>query len=138
VVDRNGTPLAVCLSAANRHDSMLFEELIDAIPPIRRPRGRPRKRPAKLHADKAYDNRRCRQALTRRHIKVRIARRGIESSVRLGRYRWVVERSFAWLDQFRRLTIRYERTDDLHLAFLDLGCARICFNVLQRTFCEAF
>ena len=45
------------LSAANVHDSMVFEELIDAIKPIKRPgRGRPRRRPKKLHADKAYDD----------------------------------------------------------------------------------
>ena len=42
-------------SAANTHDSMVFEELVDAIEPSKRPRGRPRKRPKKLHADKAYD-----------------------------------------------------------------------------------
>jgi hypothetical protein len=44
------------LSAANVHDSTVFEELIDGIEPIKRPRGRPRKRPKKLHADKAYDD----------------------------------------------------------------------------------
>jgi hypothetical protein len=38
------------LTAANTHDSMVFEELVDAIEPIKRPRGRPRKRPEKLHA----------------------------------------------------------------------------------------
>jgi hypothetical protein len=38
------------ISAANVHDSMVFEELIDGIEPIKRPRGRPRKRPKKLHA----------------------------------------------------------------------------------------
>jgi transposase len=51
VSDRRGIPLAVMLSAANIHDSMVFEELIDAVEPIKRPgRGRPRKRPEKLHA----------------------------------------------------------------------------------------
>jgi hypothetical protein len=40
------------LTAANVHDSMVFEELIDAIEPVKGPRGRPRKRPQKLHADK--------------------------------------------------------------------------------------
>ena len=73
----------------------------------------------------------CRRACRRRHIKARIARRGIESSQRLGRHRWVVERTLAWLNRFRRLTIRYERRDDIHEAFLALGCAVICFNQLQ-------
>ncbi len=49
------------LTAANVHDSKVFEELVDAVEPIKRPgRGRPRKRPEKLHADKAYDYPRCR------------------------------------------------------------------------------
>ena len=59
VSDRRGIPLCVMISAANVHDSMVFEELIDAIEPIKRPRGRPRKRPNKLHADKAYDDKKC-------------------------------------------------------------------------------
>lgn len=56
----------------------------------------------------------------------RIARRGIESSEHLGRYRWIVERTLAWLARFRRLTIRYERRADLHFAFTNLACALIC------------
>ena len=128
--DRGGIPLAVRLTGANRHDSMVFEELIDAVPMIRQPSGQRRKRPAKLHADKAYDIPRCRRFLHRRHIKVRIARRGIESSQRLGRHRWVIERTLAWLNRYRRLTIRYERRVDIHQAFLTLGCALICFNHL--------
>ena len=112
----------------------MFEELIDAIPAITRPRGRPRKRPDKLHADKAYDIPRCRRFLRRRGIRIRIARKGIESSETLGRHRWVVERTLAWLSQFRRLTIRYERRLDMHEAFLALGCSLICFKALQR-FC---
>ena len=132
--DRGGIPLAFLLTGANVHDSVPLEELLDAIPPVAGKRGRPRHRPDKLHADKAYDHRRCRQACRRRAITPRIARRGVESSQRLGRYRWVVERSFAWLNRFRRLTIRYERRDDIHYAFTALGCSLICLNALQRRF----
>ena len=63
----------------------------------------------KVHADKGYDFPRCRRFLSRRGIRVRIARRNVESSQRLGRHRWVVERSLAWLARYRKLTIRYER-----------------------------
>ena len=73
-----------------------------------------------------------RQALTRRHIKSRIARKGVESRDRLGRHRWVVERTLAWLNRYRRLTIRYERRVDIHQAFLSLGCALICWHALQQ------
>jgi hypothetical protein len=62
---------------------MVFEALIDAVPAIRCPSGQRRRRPAKLHADKAYDHPRCRRFLHRRHIRVRIARKGIDSSTRL-------------------------------------------------------
>jgi transposase len=130
VVDRGGVPLATLLTGANRHDSVVFDDLLDAIPPIKRPSGQRRKRPAKLHADKGYDYLRCRQALRRRHIQVRIARKGIDSSERLGRHRWVVERTLAWLNRFRRLTVRYERRADIHQAFLTLGCALICWTSL--------
>jgi transposase len=119
------------LTAANVHDSMVFEELLDAVEPIKRPRGRPRRRPEKLHADKAYDDNKCKGALRRRGIKSRIARKGIESSKRLGRHRWVVERTLAWLAKYRRLAIRYERGDDIHEAFLHLGCSLICLNYLS-------
>jgi len=116
VVDRNGVPLAVRHTAANVHDSKVFE------------------RPEKLHADKGYDFPRCRRALRERGIKARIARRGVDSSERLGRHRWVVERTLSWLNRYRRLRVRYERRADVHQAFLELGCALICWNHVQR-FC---
>ncbi len=132
--DRHGLPLASLLTGANRHDSVVFADLLDAIPPVRTPAGRRRKRPAKLHADKGYDYPRCRQALTKRHIKVRIARKGVDSSERLGRHRWVIERTLSWLNRYRRLTVRYERRAAIHQAFLILGCCLICFNALQKGF----
>jgi transposase len=128
VVDRRGIPLSAIRSAADVHDSKVLEEAVDAIEPIKRPRGRPRKRPEKLHADEAYDFPRCRKALSKRGITPRIARRGIETSEKLGRYRWVVERTLSWMNRFRRPKVRYERRDDIHQAFLDLGCALICWR----------
>jgi transposase len=115
VTDRRGILLAFILTGANVHDSIPFEDLLDAVPPVAGKRDRPRRRPDKLHADKAYDYRRCRRACLRRQIKPRIARRGIQTSQKLGHHRWVIERSFAWFNKFRRLTIRYERRLDIHL-----------------------
>ena len=133
LVDRQGLPLVILQSGANVHDSVMFEQVVDAVKPIKGTgRGRPRKRPEKLHADKAYDSNRCRDTLSERSIKVRIARKGIESSERLGRYRWVVERTISWLHRNRRLAVRHERRDDTHQAFLDLGCSLICWNQVQR------
>jgi transposase len=84
--------------------------------------------PAKLHADKAYDFVGCRAACRKRGITPRIARRGIESEERLGRYRWMVEWTLAWLARFRRLTVRYERRADMHLTLTTLACALVCWN----------
>lgn len=72
--------------------------------------------------------------MRRRGIKARIARRGKDTSERLGRHRWIVERTFAWLACYRRLCVRYERRADIHEAFLELGCALVCFNYLLRRF----
>ncbi|MGI4802906.1 MAG: IS5 family transposase [Janthinobacterium lividum] len=131
VVDRRSTSLGVTLSGANRHNSMMLAATLDAIPGVRRKgRGRPRRRPDRLHADKGYDHRRCRAECHARGIKPRISRRGIESSQRLGKHRWVIERTHAWMAQLRRLAIRYERCEDTHLAFLTLGC----FSQIKR-FC---
>lgn len=136
IVDRQGIPLAAPkLTAANEHDSQQLGPMLDAIRPIRRPRGRSRRRPAKLHADKAYDSRYSRIACRLRGIRPRIARRGIESSTRLGRFRWVVERTLAWLHRYRRLAIRYERRDDIHQAFLVLAAIMICWNFLRHSIC---
>ncbi len=135
MVEARGIPLAAVLSAANAHDSRVMLEAVDAIEPIRcQRRGRPRKRPEALHADKAYDSAPLRAELRKRGITPRIARKGVESSERLGRYRWVVERTGAWLNRYRRLKVRYERRDDIHQAFLELGCALICWNFLQQRF----
>lgn len=73
--------------------SKMFERCVDAIPTIAGLGGRPRKRPSKLQADKGYDYKRCRAHLRQRGIASRIARRGVESSERLGKHRWVVERT---------------------------------------------
>jgi hypothetical protein len=62
ITDRHGIPLAFLLTGAHVHDSVPFEELLDAVPPVAGKRGQPRRRPDKLHADKAYDHRRCRRA----------------------------------------------------------------------------
>jgi transposase len=110
----------------------MFEAVLDDIPPIRMPTGRRRCRPGKVHADKAYDHRRCRAYLRARGIRSRIARRGIESSTRLGRYRWTIERTGAWLGGFRRLRIRYERSSERFYALVLLACSIICFNALQQ------
>jgi IS5 family transposase len=123
--------LAESLTGANTHDTRELFPLLDAVPDVKQPHGRPRHRPGKLHADKAYSSRKNRRGLRRRGITARIARPGIESKQRLGRHRWVVERTNAWIHQQRRLRVRDERRDDVHFALLVLGCCLILFRSLQ-------
>jgi transposase len=133
VVDAHGIPLAARLTKSNVHDCQRFEELLDAIPALKqRGPGRPRRRPGKAHADKGYDFKKCREACRVRGIQHRIARRGIESKERLGRHRWVIERTFAWLNKQRRLMIRFDRWASHYVGFLHLGCVLICWNYLSR------
>ena len=127
-------PLAIALTGAHVHASKVFEVLIDSIAPVKGKSRRPRSRPEKLHADKAYDYPRCRRFLRRRGIQARIARRGVESGDRLGRHRWVVERTLAWLSRCRRLCVRYERRADIYEAFLLLCCSLICLSHLRHAF----
>jgi hypothetical protein len=60
-----------------------------------------------------------------------IARRGTRHGSGRGRYRWVVEQAIALLHWFRRLRIRWEIRDDIHGAFLTIGCAIICWRRLK-------
>lgn len=103
---------------------------MDEIPPVATPAGRRRTRPGKLHADKAYDSKANRAYLRRRGIVARIARRGVESSTRLGRHRWKIERSLSWLSCYRRLQVRWERDSGRFFAFVLLACALVCFKRL--------
>ena len=135
VTDARGTPLGLLLTGANRHDSPQMAPTLDAIPPLSTGRrGRPRHRPDKLHADKAYDARIRRQECRARGIVPRIARKGVESSEKLGRHRWVVERTHAWFNRFRRLPVRYERRHDIYEAFTTLAASLITLNQIRR-FC---
>src|SRR5512135_3233774 len=130
LTDATDLPLAVAVSAAPTHDSLALIPLVQAIPAIRSARGPRRRRPAKLHADTGYDDEHLRAWLRARGITPRIARRGVESSERLGRHRWVVERSLAWLTGYRRLTLRYERSARLLCTFLTLAATLTCYKKL--------
>jgi transposase len=122
----------VLISAANTPDAQLMLPLLDSVAPVRSRRGRPRQRPSKLHADKAYDQKALRAEVRRRGIAVRIARKGIESSQRLGQHRWIVEACLSWLMNNRRLVRRYERKAEHFQAFADLGCILICYRRLTK------
>ncbi|GLU47193.1 hypothetical protein Nans01_15440 [Nocardiopsis ansamitocini] len=91
-----------------------------------------RRRPVKLRADKAYFSADYLVRPRERGIIPRIARPGIESSERLGRHRWKIERTIDWLFGYRRLTVRYERKGSYLLAFLGLAAALTCCRKLPK------
>ena len=128
-----GIPLAWALTGGNRHDSTQLIPLVDRVPPVRGTVGRPRRRPDRVTGDRAYDYPSRRRELRQRGIKAEIARRQTEHGSGLGRYRWVVERTFAWLHKFKRLLVRYDRRHEIHQAFLALGCCLVCFRRLQNS-----
>ena len=78
----------MAISGANLHDSQALQPLVRAIPLIRSRRGRRRRKPGKLHGDKGYDYNHLRRWLRERGIVHRLARKGVQSSKRLGRHRW--------------------------------------------------
>lgn len=125
-MDAAGTPLAAGVAPANENDVEHLLPLVDSIPPLRGRPGAPRRRPDRVYADRGYDSRRLREELRARGIASSIARRRTAHGSGLGRVRWVVERTFAWLHGFRRLLVRFDRLARVHEAFLRLACALVC------------
>ena len=105
---------------------------MDAIPPIGGKRGTPLQVPKKLNADRAYDSDPHRQQLRERRITPQIARRRTPHGSGLGGVRYVVEQTVSLLHQFRRLRTRFDKRDDIHEAFMSLGCSVICWRRLNH------
>jgi transposase len=133
LVDATGIPLAVALTSGNRNDVTQLLPLLDALHtgPVAGKVGRPRQKPDLVLADRGYDHDKYRRLLWQRGIKPLIARRGAEHGSGLGRQRWVVERGFAHLHNFRRLRIRYERYPEVHTALLVFACSILCWRRLK-------
>lgn len=132
-MDATGIPLAWSLTGGNRNDVTQLIPLLEAVPAVAGVRGRPRCKPASLVADRGYDHGKYRRLLRERRIRPLIARRETEHGSGLGRVRWVVERTFAHLHNFKRLLVRFDRRAEIHEAFLALGCCLVCFRRLRSS-----
>ena len=132
LVDGNSTPLAWSLTGGNRHDVTQLIPLLERVPAVAGVVGRPRKRPDEVIGDRGYDYVKHRRLVRQRGIRPVIARRKSEHGSGLGVVRWVVERSFAHLHQFKRLLVRYERRAEMHEAMLAIGCCLICFRRYRK------
>ncbi|KPC62514.1 transposase [Streptomyces chattanoogensis] len=129
--DANGLPLRVGLSAAITHDSQALKPMLSHFHMGHESHAAGSKL-QRLHADKACDVPHLRKWLWGKRIGVRIARKGIDSSERLGRRRWVIERTMSCLTGYRRLNHRYERHLGNYLAFLGLAAALCCYKRLRN------
>jgi transposase len=134
VVDGEGVPLGKQLYSASPNEVRLAEETLASIRVTRRHRGgRPRQKPHRVIADRAYDSDPLRERLAARGIELVAPHRGNRTKPRtqdgraLRRYRrrWKVERTLAWLGNFRRLVVRYDRSATIYEAFFHIACLMI-------------
>jgi transposase len=138
VVDGQGVPLGSQLTSASPAEVRLAEPTLDAIALPRGGRGRPHKRPWRVIADRAYDSDPLRWRLLRRQIVLLVPHRKRRRKpplndgrcLRRYRKRWKVERTFAWLGNYRRLVVRYDRRLSMYRAFFHLACALITLRFL--------
>jgi transposase len=134
LVDGRGTPMALRITGANRHDSTQALALLDAIPPLRHGRGRPRRRPAAAYGDRGYGTPANHRGLRRRHVRDYLADPLEPHGSGLGKVRQVVERALCWVGQARRLKVRYEKLAAPHRALHYLQMARMCCRIIERDF----
>ena len=146
VTDGNGLPIGFLLESAQVAEVELAEPTLDTVrvPTPRGRRGRPRTRPKQLTADRGYDSGPFRRALRRRGIKACIPpkrrpktwrpKRGrpLNAPTAAYRERWRVERTFAWLGNYRRLLIRWERDVVVYQGFFTFVLMLVCVNALSK------
>lgn len=138
VVDGPGVPLGNLLDAASPAEVTLVEATLETIAVPRQGRGRPRQRPVRLIYDKACDSDPLRQRLAKRGIDLICPHRKnrtkppLQDGRKLRRYkrRWKVERTFAWLGNFRRLVVRWEHHITMYSAFFHVACLLITLKKL--------
>ena len=132
LVDGQGTPLGLHVDSASPSEVRLLVQTLETVR-VTRPhqRGRPRKRPERLIADKGYDSNAIREMLKNRGIKPVIPARSNNNVathqdgrvLRRYRRRWIVERTIGWLQNFRRLTTRWDRSARVYTALAHMACA---------------
>jgi transposase len=126
LTDAQGLPLVVTVTGANAADVTQLLPLVDSIPDLSGEEGDKPTQPEALYADRAYDSEPHREELRDRGIDPKIPKRRTDHGSGLGVYRWVVERTNAWLHSFRKLRLRTDPDGAIHKAFVSLGSALIC------------
>ena len=138
VVDGAGIPLGSQLGSASPAEATLAESTLAQIAVPRGGPGRPQQRPLRVVADRAYDSDPLRGRLLRRGILlISPHRKGRKKPafndgrwLRRYRKRWKIERTFAWLGNFRRLLVRHDYHLQMYEAFFHLACLIITLRHL--------
>lgn len=138
VVDGQGIPLASHLDSASPSEVKLLERTLDNIDVIEAEDADCPPHPQRLILDRGYDSDPLRGRLAGRGIEMicphrknrKRARTQDGRKLRRYRRRWKVERTFAWLGNFRRLVVRYERTLRMYRAFFHVACLLITIRQL--------
>jgi transposase len=126
VSDANGIPLLIKTTPANIRDDTPAVQMVKSLPMIKRPRGRPRKKPSALMGDRGYGFPWIIASIVLMGIKSLLAPRGSPHGSGLGKRRYVIERTMAWLGNFRRIKLCYEKTGKRFQAFNELACCLVC------------
>ena len=126
--EADGVPVGLVVDGANRHDMKLVRETLDSMP-VSRPEPGP-EAPQGLCLDKGYDYAEVRDMAAEFGFTAHIRSRGEEAqAIRreagFKARRWVVERTHSWLNRFRRILIRWDKSADNYIAFLHFACALI-------------
>ncbi len=132
ILDRRGArPVAIIGSAGC--PSTRFTTCEFTVRARRRRKSSFRRRPKRVSADRAYDYDSRRRQLRERGSHPRSRGATPRTAPDWAANRWVVERTFAWLHQFKRLLVRYDRRADIHETFLDLACCLVCYRRLKNS-----
>ena len=131
LVDGRGAPLSLIVAGANRHDVKLLGLTLDAIV-IQRPKPTAR-RPQNLCVDKGYAGKPAEKQMRDRgyipHVPVKGAPKAKRYPTRGKARRWVVERTHSWMNNFRKLRVRYEKKAANFEGLLHLAIAIICWRM---------
>ena len=128
LTEAQGVPVGLAVNGAHRHDMKLVRATVEGVP-VQRPAPSP-EQPQGLCLDKGYDFDEVRQTMQEFGFTAHIRSRGeeaqaIKREAGFKARRWVVERTHSWLNRFRRILIRWDKSVDNYIAFLHFACALI-------------
>ena len=132
ITDAQGVILLVHTTPANVRDDQPVEHMVKNLPTIAGPRGRPRHQPRALIGDRGYGFPWLIHLILTMGIVAMLAPRGGTHGSGLGNKRYVVERTLAWFNQFRRLRLCYEKCGEHWQGFHDLAACIICAHRLKK------